>query len=87
MNISMKITIYTTKSCGYCRRAEELLNRHDIPFEKIDVTHNASAREDLIDRAEGRMTVPVIFFDDKVIGGYQELAALESQGKLPTRST
>ena len=77
-----RVTVYSTAYCGYCRRAEALLEREGIAFETIDVTNDPEARADLIERAEGRRTVPVIFIDGKPIGGYQELAGLFQAGGL-----
>jgi glutaredoxin 3 len=77
--------MYSTTYCGYCRRAEELLRRRGVPVETIDVTDDLSARAALVRRAEGRRTVPVIFIDDQLIGGYQELAALAASGELDRR--
>ena len=77
-----RVVVYSTKYCGYCRRAEDLLEREGIDFETIDVTGDAHARAELVERARGRRTVPVIFIDSKPIGGYQELAAMVSAGAL-----
>jgi glutaredoxin 3 len=79
----MQVTIYTTTYCGYCQRAEELLRRRGIAYRKVDVTTaDPQVREELIERANGRRTVPVIFFDDRAIGGYSELAAMDARGEL-----
>ena len=78
----MKITMYSTSYCGYCRAAEQLLRRNDIPFEVIDVTNDPKTRAELVERADGRRTVPVIFRGDEVIGGYTELAALVRSGEF-----
>ena len=75
------VTVFSTTSCGWCRRAAELLSRHGIPFETIDVTGDHRARAALVARANWR-TVPVIFVEGKPIGGYQELAALLNAGGL-----
>jgi len=75
------VTVFSTATCGWCRRAEELLSRHGIPFEIIDVTSDRKARAALVERANWR-TVPVIFVDGKPIGGYRELAALLNAGAL-----
>jgi glutaredoxin 3 len=77
-----RVVVYSTSHCGYCRRAEELLRRERIAFETIDVTGDAHARAELVERANGRRTVPVIFVDGQPIGGYQELAALVRAGEL-----
>ena len=75
------VTVYGTKHCGWCRRAEELLTRHAIPFETIDVTGDREARAELIERANW-LTVPVIFVEGRAIGGYRELANLLNAGGL-----
>ena len=75
------VTVFSTTSCGWCRRAAELLARHGIPFETIDVTGNHKARAALVARANWR-TVPVIFVEGKPIGGYSELARLLNAGGL-----
>ena len=82
MTTTTNVTIYTTDSCGFCRRAEELLRKRGIAFRKIDVTSDWQAREELVERANGRRTVPVIFFDERPIGGYSELAAMDARGEL-----
>ena len=81
----MQVTVYSTTYCGFCLRAEELLRRKGIPFTRVDVTNDPEMREQLVDRAHGRRTVPVIFFDDEPIGGYRELAALAVSGELDRR--
>jgi len=75
------VTVYSTTTCGWCRRAEQLLLRHRIPFHTVDVTGDRDARADLIERANWR-TVPVIFVEGRPIGGYRELANLVNAGAL-----
>jgi glutaredoxin 3 len=82
---SPEVTVYTTASCGYCRRAKALLAMRGIPFREVDVTGDDEAREELAERAEGRRTVPVIFFGSEPIGGYDDLARLDRQGRLAER--
>jgi glutaredoxin 3 len=79
------VRVYSTTYCGHCRRAEDLLRRHAIAFEIIDVTGDELARERLVHRAHGRRTVPVIIAGNDVIGGYDELAALARSGDLLRR--
>jgi glutaredoxin 3 len=77
-----RVVIYSTTYCGFCRLAEGLLRRMGIAFEAIDVTDDVQARAELVERAGGRRTVPVIFIDGEAIGGYQELAAMARAGEL-----
>lgn len=77
-----RILLYTTQFCGYCRAAKQLLRGKELDFEEIDVGFDAAKRSEMIDRAGGLRTVPQIFIHDRHVGGYQELAALEREGKL-----
>ena len=77
-----KVEIYSTMWCGYCARARALLQKKGIAFEDIDIETDTSKRDEMIKRAGGRMTVPQIFIDGQHVGGSDELALLERQGKL-----
>lgn len=77
-----KVEIYTTEYCPYCVRAKALLRSKDVEFTEIDVTDDDELREKMTELAGGRRTVPEIFINDRIIGGYDELRALESQGAL-----
>ena len=75
-----KVEMYSTMWCGYCARARTLLNKKGVRFEDIDV--DTSRRDEMIARAGGRTSVPQIFIDGVHVGGSDDLAALEQQGKL-----
>jgi glutaredoxin 3 len=75
------VKLYTTSSCPFCIRAKRLLEARGIGFEEIDVGNDDALREDII-RRTGRRTVPQIFIDERSIGGFEELAALDAAGKL-----
>jgi glutaredoxin 3 len=77
-----QIEIYTTRFCGYCQSAKALLNRKRIPFTEIDVTGDANARDKMVERANGRYTVPQIFIGRTHVGGSDELHALNRAGEL-----
>lgn len=79
--MNKKVVIYTTDYCPHCKRAKDLLRRKNISFKEIDVT-NDQAKRDEIEEKTGWMTVPVIFAGDELIGGADELYALEASGKL-----
>ena len=76
-----RVKIYTTPSCPFCVRAKRLLEARGIPFDEIDVGNDDALREDIIQRT-GRRTVPQIFIDERSVGGFEELAALDAAGKL-----
>lgn len=76
-----RIRLYTTQYCGYCERARRILHAGGIPFEDIDVTHDPATRRRVIAET-GHPTVPVVLIDDQLIGGSDELAALDRDGAL-----
>ncbi|HEU4659061.1 MAG TPA: glutaredoxin 3 [Pseudolabrys sp.] len=76
------IEIYTTQYCPYCVAAKALLNRKGAAFTEIDVGRNRERRQEMMERAHGRMTVPQIFIGSTHVGGSDELHALERAGKL-----
>jgi glutaredoxin 3 len=59
-----------------------LLKRKSIPFTEIDIGGNWERRDEMIEKANGRVTVPQIFVGDVHVGGSDELRALEREGKL-----
>ncbi|HLH10578.1 MAG TPA: glutaredoxin 3, partial [Methylovirgula sp.] len=77
-----EITIYTTRTCPYCRRAKELLARRGLAFHEIPVDGDFEARALMTKRAHGRSTVPQIFFGDRHIGGCDDLYELHASGEL-----
>ena len=68
--------------CNYCEAAKRLLTRNNAPYEEIDVAKVEGAKDEMIQKANGKRTIPQIFFDDYHVGGYQELRELEKTGKL-----
>ena len=78
----MKVEIYGRRRCEFCDAAKRLLIRNDLKFSEIDVSTKDGLRDEMIKKSNGRRTIPQIFFDDKHIGGYQELRALEKSGEL-----
>ena len=77
-----RILLYTTPLCGYCRAAKRLLADKVLDFEEIDVAFDDDRRAEMLDRARGQRTVPQIFIHGHHVGGYDELAMLEREGKL-----
>ncbi len=76
-----EVIMYSTGYCPYCIRAKQLLNRKNIPFTDIRVDAHPELRNEMIAKS-GRHTVPQIFINGLAIGGYDDLYALEAQGKL-----
>ena len=76
------ITVYSGPMCNFCDAAKRLLSRNNLNYNEIDVSTKEGLRDEMTKRANGRRTIPQIFFDDYHVGGYQELRELEKSGKL-----
>ena len=76
-----RVEVYTTPSCPFCVRAKRLLEARGIAFVEFDVATDDALRAEIIQRT-GRRTVPQIFIDERAIGGFEELAALDEAGGL-----
>ncbi|WP_246449302.1 glutaredoxin 3 [Paracoccus amoyensis] len=76
------ITIYTTPTCPFCVRAKALLNQKGVSFDEINVAADPQLRDDMMQRANGRRSVPQIFIGDVHVGGSDDLYDLERDGKL-----
>ena len=76
------IEIYTKAFCSYCSRAKQLLAAKGVQVEEYDITMGGPKRAEMIQRANGRTTVPQIFIDNRHIGGSDDLYALDREGGL-----
>ena len=76
------IIMYTGPMCSFCDAAKRLLTRNKASFEEIDIASKDGLRDEMIKKANGKRTIPQIFFDDQHIGGYDEVRALEKENKL-----
>jgi glutaredoxin 3 len=77
-----KIEIYTKTFCGFCWRARDLLDSKGVTYEEYVIDGGGPKREEMIQRANGRTTVPQIFIDGFHVGGCNDLLDLEREGKL-----
>jgi glutaredoxin 3 len=82
MSSQSDIVIYTTFTCPYCVRAKALLDKKGLAYREISVDGDPEARARMTMRANGRSTVPQIFFGDTHIGGCDDLYDLHYDGKL-----
>ncbi len=76
-----KFRIYSTNYCTFCKKAANLLLYKGAHFEVVDVTDNEVARM-MLREATGKHTVPQIYLNGKLIGGYSDLAAEDESGQL-----
>lgn len=76
------VEIYTKTGCPYCARAKALLDAKGAAYDEREISSDPEARQEMLGRANGRTTVPQVFIAGEHIGGSDDLAALESAGKL-----
>lgn len=77
-----RIEIYTSPLCGFCHRAKRLLSAKGVAYSEIDVSRDPARRAEMVQRANGRRTVPQIFIDDVHVGGCDDLMAMDRTGAL-----
>lgn len=76
-----KIELYTTKFCPFCSRAKALLDDKGYKYDLHELDNDRAKRKELEEKT-GQNTVPYVFIDGDLIGGYDDLKALDDQGKL-----
>jgi len=76
------VEIYSKSWCPFCLRAKRLLEEKGQEFVEFDVELDADKYDEMLDRSQGRWTVPEIFIDGELIGGFDELRALGASGRL-----
>ena len=74
--------MYSGPMCAFCDAAKRLLNRNNLEYKVIDVSTGTDLRDEMIKKANGKRTIPQIFFDNFHVGGYVELRELEKKGEL-----
>ena len=80
-----RIEIYSSMLCGFCHAAKRLLKSKAVEYQETDVLLHPSKRREMMDRANGRHTVPQIFIDGEHVGGCDELYALDAAGRLDAK--
>ncbi|MBC7465324.1 MAG: glutathione S-transferase N-terminal domain-containing protein [Bdellovibrio sp.] len=81
MTQTATIKMYKKNPCPYCDRAKALLDDKGWKYEVVDLTDKPAELERLKSET-GWRTVPMIFINDKLVGGYSDLRTLEDDGKL-----
>ncbi len=77
-----KVVIYTKTYCPYCDRAKSLFKSKNVSYEEINVEQQGPDFYAQLKQKTGMMTVPQIFINDQLIGGFTDLAALDQKGAL-----
>lgn len=76
------VLIYTTPDCPHCRAAKTLLKEKGVAYIEVDVDRDPEAAHVMVARSNGRGTVPQVFVGPTHVGGGDDLAALEAEGRL-----
>ena len=76
------VTIYTGPLCNYCEAAKKLLARNSVEYKEINIATTDGAMDEMITKANGKRTIPQIFFDNTHIGGCDDLYAKDNTGEL-----
>lgn len=80
--MAVDVVMYSTAVCPYCQRAEALLKARGVgQVRKIRIDLEPARRDEMIEKT-GRRTVPQIFIGATHVGGFDDLAALDRDGKL-----
>jgi glutaredoxin 3 len=76
-----KVTVYSTDYCPFCHAVKSLLKNKGVDFDAIDVDGDFEKREWLA-KTTGQTTVPQVFIGDVSYGGFDDVKALDVEGKL-----
>ena len=78
-----KVEIYSKDYCPYCAQAKALFEEKGVKFREYDVTKDTAKQKEMMERSKGKlMTIPQIYINDELIGGYSDLAELNDEGRL-----
>ena len=77
-----KITVYAMQNCPFCVKAKSLLTQRGVSFETIMIDDWADEQWEQFAKKSGMKTLPQVFADDQLVGGYTQLAAVDAQDQL-----
>ena len=69
--------MYSSLICPYCIAAKKILTNEGYSFNEIVIDNKPDIKDEMIKRTNGKYTVPQIFFDDELIGGFDQLSILQ----------
>ena len=76
------VLVYMGPRCAFCDAAKRLLTRNNIPYKEINIALEEGKMDEMLNKSNGKRTIPQIFFDEYHVGGFEELRALEKENKL-----
>ncbi len=77
-----KVTVYSMQNCPYCVRAKALLDQRGVKHETIMIDDWSDAEWDALVKRSGMKTVPQVYVDGQLIGGYSHLAEVDARGEV-----
>ncbi len=77
-----KVTMYSGDPCTYCGAAKALLKSKNVEFEEFDIWKDPAKAKEMLQRTNGKRTIPQMFIGDHYIGGNDDLQALNRSGEL-----
>lgn len=80
--IMATIVIYSTLTCPYCVNAKQLLEKKGATYTEIVLDNNPTKQKEMLEKTNGKRTVPQIFINGELIGGFDDLKKLNESGKL-----
>ncbi|QIK81400.1 glutaredoxin 3 [Lysobacter sp. HDW10] len=81
MSQQKEIKIYTTLVCPYCVAAKNFLKSKNLAWTEVRIDTDAAEREKMVELTR-RTSVPQIFVGDTHVGGYDDMMALNRDGKF-----
>jgi glutaredoxin len=86
VNADSRVTIYAAAGCNWCHATEAMLSKLGIEYQRIELGLDPEGRKELTHQT-GRMSFPQVVIDDQLVGGYQDVKALSTQGGLERRQS
>ena len=77
-----RIEIYSTAICPYCVAAKSFLKNRGLEWEELRIDRDPAKLGEMLERSQGRRTVPQIFVNGAHVGGYDDLVAADRSGRL-----
>ncbi|NDG84558.1 MAG: glutaredoxin [Proteobacteria bacterium] len=77
-----KVTVYSMQNCPYCVKAKALLTQRGVAFETIMIDDWSDDQWEAFAKSSGMKTVPQVYVDGKLIGGYTQLAEVDARDQL-----
>ena len=77
-----EVVVYTGAACPYCERAKMLLEGKGVSYQEIRIDRDPEGLAAMLERSGGRRSVPQIFVGDHHVGGFDDMSALNLEGKL-----